>query len=91
MRAADRLPLSKPVRAIRESSCLEMMLRIEDSDFAAQMRAFVDGEAARSREITAPAHRARTTFFRKIKWALSYFLVTSMDYNVTRRINFGLE
>lgn len=70
---------------------LEMMLRIEDSDFAAQMRAFVDGEAARSREITAPAHRARTTIFRKIKWALSYFLVTSMDYNVTRRINFGLE
>ena len=70
---------------------LEMMLRVEDADFATQMRAFVDGEAAQSIEITPETHRARTTLFRKIKWALSYFLVTSMDYNVTRRINFGLE
>ena len=38
---------------------LEMMLRVEDPDFAAMMRGFVDGEIANSKRITAEEHRAR--------------------------------
>ncbi len=70
---------------------LEMMLRIKDADFAKKMRAFLEREIDQSTEYTLASHRARTTWWRKLKWALSYFLVTSMDYTVTRRINFGLE
>ena len=70
---------------------LEMMLRVEDAAFAAAMRAYVDGEVADSLEITPAIHKAKATLWRKIKWGLSNFLVTTMDYTVTRRINLGQE
>ena len=70
---------------------LEVMLRVEDAAFAARMRAYVDGEIASSTEITLAAHEARATGWRRVKWALSHFLVTTMDYTVTRRVNFGVE
>ena len=70
---------------------LEIMLRIEDKGFAEQMRAFVDGEIADSVEITPALHKKRATLFRRLKWAASYLLTTTMDYTVTRRINFGFE
>jgi cardiolipin synthase len=69
---------------------LEIMLRIADAPFAARMRAYVDGELARSEEITRAAHRARSTLFNRIRWGLEYFLVAVLDYNVTRRLNFGI-
>lgn len=70
---------------------LEVMLRIEDAAFAAAMRRFVDGEVAQSIEVTPTVHRRRATPFRRFRWAISNFLVTTMDYTVTRRINFGAE
>jgi cardiolipin synthase len=70
---------------------LEMMLRVEDSAFAKAMRAYVHGEIANSMEITPAVHKAKATLWRKTKWALSNFLVTTMDYTVTRRINLGQE
>lgn len=70
---------------------LEIMLRIEDEDFANQMRAYVDGEIADSVEITPQLHKKRATPWRRLKWAASYMLTTTMDYTVTRRINFGFE
>lgn len=70
---------------------LEMMLRVEDPAFAAAMRAFVDSEIAQSVEITPAVHRSRATWLRRLRWAASNFLVTTMDYTVTRRINFGVE
>ena len=70
---------------------LEMMLRVEDPAFATAMRAYVDGEVADSMEITPAIHKAKATLWRKLKWGLSNFLVTTMDYTVTRRINFGFE
>ena len=33
----------------------------------------------------------RATLWNRIRWALSFFLVTTLDYGVTRRLNFGLE
>ena len=70
---------------------LEVMLRVEDAAFASAMRRFVDGEIAQSMEVTPALHRRRATPFRRFKWAVSNFLVTTMDYTVTRRFNFGVE
>lgn len=70
---------------------LEMMLRVDDAGFAAQMRAYFERQLAQSQEITPALHASRASWWRRIKWALSNFLVTAVDYTVTRRLNFGPE
>jgi cardiolipin synthase len=70
---------------------LEMMLRIKDAGFAAEMRRFVDGEIASSVRISPEHHRAQRTLFNRIKWGLAYFFVAVADYNLSRRLNFGLD
>jgi cardiolipin synthase len=70
---------------------LELMLRIKDAGFAAQMRAYFERELAKSRWISPDLHQRRATLWRRIKWAVSHFLVTTMDYTVTRRLNFRRE
>jgi cardiolipin synthase len=67
---------------------LEMMLRIDDKGFAAAMRHFVDGEVAGSRPVTAEAHRAQSSLFNRVKWAIGYFIVAIADYRISRRLNF---
>ena len=34
--------------------------------------------------------KKRATLLNRLRWAISFFLVTSFDYGVTRRLNFGL-
>jgi cardiolipin synthase len=70
---------------------LEMMLRVEDPAFAARMRAYVDGEIEDSRRITTALHRRQRSLFNRLKWGLCYFIVATMDYNVSRRLNFGVD
>jgi cardiolipin synthase len=70
---------------------LEIMLRIEDAGFAAAMRGYFERELADSEEITRELHRQRSTLWRRLKWTLSHWLVTTMDYTVTRRLNFRQE
>jgi cardiolipin synthase len=70
---------------------LELMLRIDDADFAARMRAFFEAERADCERITPELHRARAGFLNRLKWALSYLVVGVADYTVTRRLNFGLD
>jgi cardiolipin synthase len=70
---------------------LEMMLRVDDPGFASAMRRFVEGEVADAVEITREGHRARRTFFNRLKWAFSYFIVAVADYRISRRLNFGSE
>jgi cardiolipin synthase len=70
---------------------LEMMLRVDDSDFAGLMRVYFEGELDDSQQITREVYKQRASLLNKIKWALSFFLVTSADYTVTRRLNFGAE
>lgn len=67
---------------------LEIMLRIDDPGFAAAMRSYFEGELADSKPITPELHRRRANPWRRLKWALSHFLVNVMDYTVTRRLNF---
>jgi cardiolipin synthase len=70
---------------------LEIVLRIDDPGFAAQMRNYFERELARSQEITPDLHRRRAGWWNRLKWTLSHFLVTAVDYTVTRRLNFGAE
>ena len=69
---------------------LEMMLRVDDPAFAAMMRAYFRGEQAASTPITPALHKKRSTWFNRLRWALSFYLVTSADYTVTRRLNLGV-
>jgi cardiolipin synthase len=70
---------------------LELMLRVDDPEFAAMMRHYFEGEIGDCLPITAELHAKRATLANRVKWALSFFLVTSADYTVTRRLNFGAE
>lgn len=67
---------------------LELMLRIENRDFATRMRAFIMHEAADCQEITLPLHRQRTGIFTRALGWISYVMVAVVDYTVTRRLNF---
>ena len=70
---------------------LEIMLRIEDPAFAAAVRVYFEREIADSEEITEALHNKRATLWRRFRWTLSHWLVSTMDYTVTRRLNFGPE
>jgi cardiolipin synthase len=70
---------------------MEVMLRIKDAEFAAAMRTYFERELADSRWITPALHKRRANPWRRMKWAISHFLVNVMDYTVTRRLNFRAE
>jgi len=70
---------------------LEMMLRIEDPVFAAHIRRYVDGEVANSEAITQDLYKARTSPWMRVKQAAAFFVMTVLDYNITKRLNFGPE
>ncbi|MBC7987031.1 MAG: phosphatidylserine/phosphatidylglycerophosphate/cardiolipin synthase family protein [Sphingomonadaceae bacterium] len=70
---------------------LELMIRVRDAGFAAAMRRYVDGEAADSDEITPEEYAASQTLWTRIKGRLSYLLISVLDYNISRRLNFGID
>jgi len=70
---------------------LEVMLRIKDAGFAEKMRGYFEGELRDCKWITHEVHARRATLWRRIKWALSHYLVNIMDYTVTRRLNFRAD
>ena len=70
---------------------LEMMLRVDDAEFTSLMRLYFEGELDDSLRITREAWSKRCTFLNRLRWGLSFFLVTAVDYTVTRRLNFGAE
>jgi cardiolipin synthase len=69
---------------------MELMLRVDDGEFAQMMRGYFEGELERCTRITPELYKRRATILNRIRWAISFFLVTSFDYGVTRRLNFGL-
>ena len=70
---------------------LEMMLRVDHPEFTSLMRLYFEGELDDSLAITSEAWEKRCTLLNRLKWGLSFFLVTAVDYTVTRRLNFGAE
>jgi cardiolipin synthase len=69
---------------------MELMLRVDDGEFAQLMRGYFEAELEQSVRITPQLQKKRATFLNRLRWAASFFLVTSFDYGVTRRANFGL-
>lgn len=67
---------------------LEMMLRVHDARFAKQMRRFVEREIADSAVVTLEQHMKRRSWWNRLRWALSYFIVATADYTLARRLNF---
>lgn len=70
---------------------LEIMLRIKDQGFADALRGYFERELKHSKWITPALHKTRANPWRRLKWAISHFLVNIMDYTVTRRLNFRGE
>ena len=70
---------------------LEIMLRIKDAGFASAMRAYFERELEDCKWISPALHKRRATVWRRVKWAVSHYLVNIMDYTVTRRLNFRAE
>ena len=69
----------------------EVMLRVRDRDFADHVDAYVSGECEQSLQITPELYRSRRTLFNVVRWTLSHLLVSTLDYNVSPRLNFGLD
>jgi cardiolipin synthase len=69
---------------------LELMLRIEDAALAERMRGFVADHIAASQEITPSLHKRRGSWWNRVRWNISWFLVSVVDYTVSRRLNLGL-
>lgn len=69
---------------------LELMLRIEDAALADRMRDYISQQVDASERITLALDRTRRTSFNRLRWGLSWFLVTVVDYSITRRLNLGL-
>lgn len=67
---------------------VEMMLRIEDAAFADHARSVIDILHEDSEIITPELHKSRRSLLNRLRWMLSYFLVNTLDYRVTRRLNF---
>ena len=68
---------------------LEMMLRVDDPKFAMLLRSYFEQELTQCEPITAEVHRRRSSWWTRIIQAISFFLVTSADYTITRRLNLG--
>lgn len=68
---------------------LELMLRVEDAAFAAHVRAYVDGEIARSEEVTAAWYKKHTGPVTRVRQFLAYLLVGVVDPGVSRGLNLG--
>ena len=69
---------------------LELMLRIDDPALAEQVRGFVRQQLTASERITLALDHSRRTPFNRLRWGLSWFLVTVLDYSIARRLNLGL-
>ncbi len=68
---------------------VELMLRIEDHSFANAMRSFCAGQLAQSRQVDKDWLKRVSGPFRRLRWLGAYFLVSTVDYTVSRRVNIG--
>jgi cardiolipin synthase len=69
---------------------LEIVLMIEDAALAERMRAYVTEHLPWCEEITPTLHKRRMTVLNRMRWWASWFLVSVVDYSVSRRLNLGL-
>ena len=81
----NQAKISKPNFDLRSLYLnMEMMLRVHDPDFALMMRSYFEHELGTSKQITAETIR-KAGWLQRLRWRISWFLVTSLDYTITRR------
>ena len=68
---------------------MELMLRVEDKIFAARLRALFDHEVRDSVEIRLEDMTGWGSGLARARHALAYFLVSTVDFTVSRRLNLG--
>ncbi|WP_284126465.1 phospholipase D-like domain-containing protein [Parerythrobacter aestuarii] len=73
------------MRSIRLN--LELMVRVESPRLAARLRDMIDHLESGSTEITREVHRRRTNPWRWLRRRMGWFMVSVLDYTVTRRLN----
>jgi cardiolipin synthase A/B len=66
---------------------VELMLRIADHGFATAMRRFCTGEHVQSQRISTAFLKQIAGPFRRLRWLFAYFLVSTVDYTITRKLN----
>lgn len=76
------------MRSIRLN--LELMVRIEDRALADRLRTMIDHMADHSEPITPQWLSTHGGWFNRVRWKLGYWLVSVLDYTVTRRLNLGM-
>ena len=69
---------------------LEIVVKIEDPALAERMRAFVGELISASHEVTPEQHARQATWWNRLRWWASWFLVSVVDYTVSRKLNLGL-
>lgn len=69
---------------------LEIMLRLESPQLASHMRGLIDRTVTECEPQTRAVHAGRKGPFTMLRWASCYFLVSVVDYTVSRRLNFPL-
>lgn len=65
----------------------EIMIRINDAGFAEKMRAFVSAHIPYCDQITREEHMAQSSWFARMRWLIAYFIVSTVDFTVTRTIS----
>lgn len=65
----------------------EIMIRVEDAGFAEKMRGLVSAHIPYCDEISRAEHKARSTWFVRLRWLVAYFIVSTVDFTVTRTIS----
>ncbi len=66
---------------------VELMLRIESAPFARMMRHFCSGQHAMSQQMDATLLKRIAGPFRRLRWMIAYFIVSTVDYTISRRLN----
>ena len=69
---------------------LEIVVRIEDHALAERMREFVAEHIPASQEVTPELYRQWATPWNRVRWWLSWFLTSVVDYSISRNVNLGL-
>jgi cardiolipin synthase len=67
---------------------MEIMVRIEDARLANHLSGLIDDMAAHSEVQDIVRHKKRATWINRLRWTVAFFLVSSIDYSVGKRIRF---
>ena len=65
----------------------EVMVRIVDRDFAKQMVALIDQHIPACDAVTLESHKASSSWLKRLGRRLAYYLVSTVDFTVTRGIS----